>query len=30
MGIYEKSVGFVRLNPKFGAKLAIVWEKEHF
>jgi hypothetical protein len=30
MRIYEKSVGFVRPNPKFGAKLAIIWENEHF
>ena len=30
MCIYEKSVGFVRPNPKFGAKLAIIWENEHF
>ena len=28
--IYEKSVSFVRPNPKFGAKLAITWENEHF
>jgi hypothetical protein len=27
---YEKSVSFVRPNPKFGAKLAMIWEKEHF
>jgi hypothetical protein len=27
--IYEKSVSFVRPNPKFGAKLAIIWENEH-
>ena len=26
MRIYEKSVSFVRPNPKFGAKLAITWE----
>jgi len=25
MRIYEKSVSFVRPNPKFGAKLAIIW-----
>jgi hypothetical protein len=30
MHIYEKSVIFVRANPKFGAKLAITWENEHF
>jgi len=30
MRIYEKSVSFVRPNPKFGAKLAIIWENEHF
>jgi hypothetical protein len=30
MHIYEKSVSFVRANPKFGAKLAIIWETEHF
>ena len=30
MRIYEKSVIFVRPNPKFGAKLAIIWENEHF
>jgi hypothetical protein len=28
--IYEKSVSFVSPNPKFGAKLAITWENEHF
>ena len=28
--IYEKSVSFVRPNPKFGAKLAITWENEYF
>ena len=28
--IYEKSVSFVRPNPKFGAKLVITWENEHF
>ncbi len=27
--IYEKSVGFVRPNPKIGAKLTIIWENEH-
>jgi hypothetical protein len=27
MRIYEKSVSFVRPNPKFGAKF---WENEHF
>jgi hypothetical protein len=26
MRIYEKSVSFIRSNPKFGAKLAIIWE----
>jgi hypothetical protein len=30
MRIYEKSVSFVRPNPKFGAKLAIIWENKHF
>jgi hypothetical protein len=30
MRIYEKSACFVRANPKFGAKLAILWENEHF
>jgi hypothetical protein len=30
MRIYEKSVSFVRPNPKFGAKLAIIWVNEHF
>jgi len=30
MHIYEKSVSFVRPNPKFGAKLAIIWENEQF
>jgi hypothetical protein len=30
MRIYEKIVCFVRPNPKFGAKLAIIWENEHF
>jgi hypothetical protein len=30
MRIYEKIVSFVRPNPKFGAKLAIVWQNEHF
>ena len=30
MRICEKSVSFVRPNPKFGAKLAIIWENEHF
>jgi hypothetical protein len=29
MRIYEKSVSFVRANPKFGAKLAIIWKNEH-
>jgi hypothetical protein len=29
MRIYEKSVSFVRPNPKFGAKLAIIWQNEH-
>jgi hypothetical protein len=27
---YEKSVSFVRPNPKFGAELAIIWGNEHF
>ncbi len=27
---YEKSVSFVRANPKFGTKLVIIWETEHF
>jgi hypothetical protein len=30
MLIYEKSISFVRPNPKFGAKLTIIWENEHF
>jgi hypothetical protein len=30
MRIYEKSASFVRPNPKFAAKLAIIWENEHF
>jgi hypothetical protein len=30
MRIYEKSVSFVRPNPKFGAKLAIVLQNENF
>jgi hypothetical protein len=30
MQIYEKSVSFVRANSKFAAKLAIIWENEHF
>jgi len=30
MHIYEKSVSFLRRNPKFGAKLAITWENEPF
>ena len=30
MRIYEKSVSFVRPNPKFEAKLAIILENEHF
>jgi hypothetical protein len=30
MGIYDKSVNFVRSNPEFGAKLAIIWGNEHF
>ena len=29
-GYFEKSVSFVRPNPKFRAKLAIIWESEHF
>jgi hypothetical protein len=27
---YSLSVSFVRPNPKFGAKLAIIWQNEHF
>jgi hypothetical protein len=30
MRIYEKSGSFVRLSPKFGAKLAVIWQNEHF
>jgi hypothetical protein len=30
MPIYKKNVSFARPNPKFGAKLAIIWENEHF
>ena len=30
MRIYEISVNFVRPDPKFGAKLSINWENEHF
>ena len=30
MRIYEKSVDFVRPNPKFGAKLVIIWKKSIF
>jgi len=30
MRIDEKSVSFVRLNPKFGANLAIIWRNEYF
>ena len=30
MRIYEKSVSFVRANPKFGVKLAIIRKNEHF
>jgi hypothetical protein len=30
MRIYEKSVSFIRTNPKFGAKVAIIWENEDF
>jgi hypothetical protein len=30
MRIYEKSVSFIRPNPRFGAKLAIILEDEHF
>jgi hypothetical protein len=26
----RESVSLVRPNPKFGAKLAIIWENEHF
>ena len=29
MRICEKSVRLVRSNPKFGNKLAIIWENEH-
>jgi len=29
MRIYEKSVSFVRPNPKFEAKLANTWKNEH-
>jgi len=29
MRIYEKCVIFVMYNPKFRAKLAIIWENEH-
>jgi hypothetical protein len=28
MRIYDKSVSFVSPNPKFGAKLAIIWGNE--
>jgi NADH:ubiquinone oxidoreductase subunit 4 (subunit M) len=28
--IYEKSVSFIRPNPKFGAKLAIIWQNKPF
>jgi hypothetical protein len=28
--IYEKSVSFIRPNPKFGAKLAVIIKNEHF
>ena len=27
---YEKRVSFDNPNPKYGAKLAIIWENEHF
>jgi hypothetical protein len=30
MRIYKKSVSFVRHNPKFGVKLAIIWEMSIF
>jgi hypothetical protein len=30
MCIYEKSLSFVRPNPKFGARLAIIWEMSIF
>jgi len=30
MRFYEKSVSFVRPNPKFGAKLKMIWKNEHF
>jgi hypothetical protein len=26
----RETASFVRANPKFGAKLAIIWENEHF
>jgi len=30
MRIYEKIASFARLDPKFGAKLAIAWANEQF
>jgi hypothetical protein len=30
MRIYEQSVNFVGPNPKFGVKLSIILENEHF
>jgi hypothetical protein len=30
MRIYDKSVSFVRPNPKLGTKVAIIWGNEHF
>jgi hypothetical protein len=30
MRIYEKSVSFVRPDPRIGGKLAIIWGNEHF
>jgi len=30
MRIYEKSVSFVRSNPRFEAKLEIILENQHF
>jgi hypothetical protein len=30
MRIFDKSVSFVKPNPKLGAKLAIIWENEPF
>ena len=28
--VYEKSFNFIRPNPEFEAKLATIWEYEHF